>query len=85
MRKPYKVLHISMQKEKGNDMAKVTVCHFRKWDIDANQYVLFPDNRMATPEKIKGFGEGFSPIPETCIEVDESEVDSNGRYTESAP
>ena len=66
-------------------MAKVTVCHFRKWDIDANQYVLFPDNRMATPEKIKGFGEGFSPIPETCIEVDESEVDSNGRYTESAP
>ncbi len=61
-------------------MSKITVYHFRKYDINSNQYVNFFDKRMATLEYINNLGEGFSPILETAKEVYKSEVDSNGRY-----
>jgi len=61
-------------------MAKVIVCHFRKYDLNADQYIQFLDKSKRTLEAIKSLGDGFSPIPGTCIEVDASEVDSNGCY-----
>jgi len=54
-------------------MARLTGYHYRKFDINT-------DKRMATLEAIKGFGEGFSEIPNTAKNVEKSEVDSNGRY-----
>ena len=61
-------------------MSKVTVCNFKKYDIKNDKYVQFLDKRKRTIEAIKNLGNGYSPISETCIEVDPSEIDINGYY-----
>jgi hypothetical protein len=61
-------------------MEKVIVCHFRKYDLNVDQYIQFFDKSKRTLEAIDSLGDGFSPIPDTCIEVDASKIDSNGCY-----
>ena len=60
-------------------MPKTTVYQFTKFDISQGKNIVAM--RMATLEAIKLF-EG-TPVMDTAKEVDETEVDENGRYPKS--
>jgi len=55
-------------------MSKIKVCYFNKWD--GNKNVRSP--RRAKVELIESMG--CEPIEDSCIEVDETEIDGNGFY-----
>ena len=54
----------------------VTVHHFKVWDQAAGDHVVPP--RKSTAERIKQIGGTI--IPGTSEEVDESAIDSEGRF-----
>jgi hypothetical protein len=65
------------QRNKGDmPMPKTTVYYFIGYDIATDKMIR--SKRMATRERIKRFN--FSPLNETAIEVDTSELDDNGFY-----
>jgi hypothetical protein len=60
-------------------MQKVTVHHFRKWDINSGQYLTPP--LKSTAERIEEAGGEI--ILETAEEIDVSKLDDEGRYDPS--
>ena len=59
-------------------MPKVTVYHFKCYDIKTDSMVQ--SKHIGTLEYIKSLNHGCVPIKETAKDVDLSETDSAGRY-----
>jgi len=59
----------------------VTVHYFRRWDINADDYLY--SRRKRTAEGIKAIG--CEIVPGTAEEVDEASLDAEGRYEPRRP
>jgi hypothetical protein len=64
-------------------MAKITVYHFKCFDIKTGQYHTPP--QMTTLDKIPTLHTSCEPIMETAKEINDSMLDQEGFYTPSTP